>query len=378
MSVWAIERKKMLMELVEKYKSEGLKGLEIFEKISNELQVSNATAIRAQYYRIINSGGVNKNEVKKKIKKEHKPLIIEHIISIVEDGKRIKEAVQDVAKEFEYTYEQCYQIWKSAKNVKRTRERNVWTLEEDELLVNTVLEYHKQGIPVTEAAKLAAKTLNRSINSCSGRWTNVLQEKHLDSIELAYEHWDEGSDLKLLNIVSRETNNGKKLKEAFKIAGKELNRTVPAISARYNIMDKNRLEHNIHLGHWLSEEEEKLKEIMFNGAKENKKVKDLFELASKELHKTDRSIYCRWYYYILPTCKEEYAEIRTVKNGRLKFGEKSPRINWTSEEKELLLKTIEEFDNISEACHYVSEILEHRTYVACVNRYQKLKNKKVG
>ncbi|WP_067838870.1 hypothetical protein [Amphibacillus sediminis] len=66
-----------------------------------------------------------------------------------------------------------------------TNRQDAWTLEEDQLLADTVLGYIKSGRTQLESFKDVAKQLNRTPAACGFRWNATIRKLHEDAIEQA-------------------------------------------------------------------------------------------------------------------------------------------------------------------------------------------------
>lgn len=380
--IWTLEKETKLMELAEKYLSEGLKTLEAFEKISKELGISNAKTCRAKYYVIKQSGGLGLGTSKKRFTTDSikdKERLLEIVTETINNGGKVSEGLRRASQELGYPYVSCKGQWENS-DITKSRDVKDWTLEEDNILIETVLRENKKGMTMHDACLLASKKLNRTVHSCTGRWSNEFRDRYNDQLDIT-RPWSEIEKQRILTIISRETKKGLTLGESYKVASKELgDRTFSAVQSCYtNELRNERLDYDISIGSWLEEESKTLKNIIFEGTQEGNKIEDVLKLASEKMGKTYTSVRHRWYYYVLPNNKEEYAKIRTAKNGRLKFGPKTPRNLWTKEEENILMKIIstnlKNKITLKDSYEEVSKLLGDRSINACSLKYGELKKK---
>jgi len=66
----------------------------------------------------------------------------------------------------------------------KTRD-DAWTIEEDELLANTVLQYIREGNTQLNAFEEVGEKLNRTSAACGYRWNAELRKQYKDEIEAA-------------------------------------------------------------------------------------------------------------------------------------------------------------------------------------------------
>lgn len=65
--------------------------------------------------------------------------------------------------------------------------QDAWTEEEDQLLVNTVLQYIREGKTQLEAFKKVAEHLSRTPAACGFRWNATLRKQYTEEIQQAKE-----------------------------------------------------------------------------------------------------------------------------------------------------------------------------------------------
>lgn len=74
------------------------------------------------------------------------------------------------------------QIGNRLKTIKRTTRygsKSTWSLEQDKVILQFVLEGINMGRKIRDSIHLAAEQLDRNVNSCMIRWTNVVRPYHI-------------------------------------------------------------------------------------------------------------------------------------------------------------------------------------------------------
>lgn len=114
--------------------------------------------------------------------------IKEEIWSVYQDAVSKKLDLKPIYNEMAEKYNMPVKdIRKLARSLKMQNKTNVWTPEEDKILVNTILQFLGEGKTQTTAFEKAAEIMEgkHTSKACAFRWNGVLRKNYLKEIEEA-------------------------------------------------------------------------------------------------------------------------------------------------------------------------------------------------